>query len=98
MKKKKEKIVQADSEDGQKAGEAIVEVVENQLADNNPPETKQTLERLMKSGESRENAIRYIASVLSIEIFGALKHQEPYDNERYIKNLKALPKLPNELT
>jgi hypothetical protein len=98
MKKKKEKIVQADSEDGQKAGEAIVEVVENQLADNNPPETKHTLERLMKSGESRENAIRYIASVLSIEIFGALKHQEPYDNERYIKNLKALPKLPNELT
>ena len=52
----------------------------------------------MKSGESRENAIRYIASVLSIEIFGALKHQEPYDNERYIKNLKALPKLPDELT
>ena len=40
MKKKKEKIVQADSDDGQRAGEAIVEVVENQLADNNPPETK----------------------------------------------------------
>lgn len=98
MKKKKEKIVQADTEDGQKAGEAIVEVVQNQLADNNPPETKQTLERLMKSGESRENAIRYIASVLSIEIFGALKYQEPYNNERYIKNLKALPKLPDELT
>ncbi|MCF6251208.1 MAG: hypothetical protein L3J75_08070 [Methylococcaceae bacterium] len=96
--KKKEKIVQAGSEDGQKAGEAIVEVVENQLTDNNPPETKQTLERLMKSGESRENAIRYIASVLSIEIFGVLKHQKSYNNERYIKNLKALPKLPNEST
>lgn len=95
---RKKKIVQAGSENGQKAGEAIVEVVENQIADNNPPETKQTLERLIKSGEPRENAIRYIASVLSIEIFGVLKHQEPYNNERYIKNLKALPKLPNELT
>jgi len=95
---KKKKIVQAGSENGQKAGEAIVEVVENQIADHNPPETKQTLERLMKSGESRENAIRYIASVLSIEIFGVLKHQESYNNERYITNLKALPKLPNELT
>ena len=94
MKKDKEQIVQAETEDGQLAGEAIVEVVENQLADNNPPETKQTLERLMKTGESRENAIRYIASALSVEIFGALKHQEPYNNERYIKNLKALPKLP----
>jgi len=52
MKKKKETIVRADSEDGQVAGEAIVEVVENQLAENNPPETRRTLERLMKTGES----------------------------------------------
>ena len=96
MKKKKEEIVQADSEDGQIAGEAIVEVVENQLADNNPPETKQTLERLIDAGESRENAIRYIACALSVEIFGALKNKEPYNNERYINNLKALPELPWE--
>lgn len=94
MKKKTEQIVQADSEDGQLAGEAIVEVIENQLADNNPPETRQTLDRLIKLRETRENAIRYIATALSVEIFGALKHQEPYNNERYIKNLKALPKLP----
>ena len=94
MKKKIEQIVQADSEDGQLAGEAIVEVIENQLADNNPPETRQTLDRLIKLRETRENAIRYISAALSVEIFGALKHQEPYNNERYIKNLKALPKLP----
>lgn len=97
MKKDKEQIVQADTEDSQIAGEAIVEVVENQLADNNPPETKEALERLIKNGETRENAIRYIASVLSIEIFGALKHQEPYNDKRYLKNLKALPKLPDDL-
>ena len=97
MKKKKEKIVQADTEDGQKAGEAIVEVIENQLADNNPPETKQTLERLMKLGESRENSIRYISTALSVEIFGAFKHNEPYNNERYLSNLKALPRLPDSI-
>ncbi len=97
MKKDKEQIVQADTEDGQLAGEAMVEVVENQIADNNPPETKEALERLIKNGETRENAMRYIASVLSIEIFGALKHQEPYNHERYTKNLKALPNLPDEL-
>ncbi len=96
MKKKKEAIVQADSEDGQIAGEAIVEAVENQIADNNPPETKQALVRLMEAGESRENAIRYIACALSVEIFGALKHKEPYNNERYLNNLKALPELPDE--
>ncbi len=96
MNNKKETIVNADSEDGQIAGEAIVEAVENQIAENNPPETKQTLERLMKTGESRENAIRYIACALSVEIYGALKNNEPYNNERYINNLKALPELPWE--
>ncbi|MCG6939015.1 MAG: hypothetical protein LJE83_12700 [Gammaproteobacteria bacterium] len=94
MKKDKGQIVQAETENGQLVGEAIVEVVENQLADNNPPETKQTLDRLMKTGESRENAIRYIAGALSVEIFGALKQQESYNNERYVNNLKALPALP----
>jgi hypothetical protein len=97
MKKDKEQIVQANSEGGQLAGEAIVQVVENQITENNPPETKETLDRLMKNGETRENATRYIASILSIEIFGALKHQEPYNNKRYLKNLKALPELPDEL-
>ena len=78
------------------AGEAIVEAIENQLRDNEPPETKRTLERLMSMGESRENAIRYIGSALSIEIFEALKNQTPYNEGRYLENLKALPKLPFE--
>jgi hypothetical protein len=89
-----EKIVNAETEDGQRAGEAIIEVVENQLRDNQPPETKETLERLISMGETRENAMRYIASVLSVELFEVLKSKKPYDEKRYIKNLKALPKLP----
>lgn len=89
-------IVNADTEGGQKAGEAIIEAVESQLSDNNPPETQQTLDRLMASGESRENAMRYIAGALVIEIFGAIKHNKPYNNERYVKNLNALPKDPSE--
>ena len=92
--KKKEQIVRADSKDGQLAGEAIVEAIENQINENNPPETKQTLKRLMALGNSRENAIRYIASALSVEIFEALKNQSPYNEARYIRNLKALPELP----
>ena len=89
-----DKIVNADDENGQFAGEAIVEAVETQLAQNEPPETKITLERLMASGETRENAIRYIAAALSVEIFEAIKNENPYDEHRYITNLKALPKLP----
>jgi len=58
-------IVQADTEEGQRAGESIIEVIENQISDNNPPETSITLKRLMNLGETRENALRYIASALS---------------------------------
>jgi len=90
----KEKIVNAKDENGQLAGEAIVEAIENQIAEDNPPETKITLARLIAIGESRENAIRYIASALSVEIFGALKNESAYNEQRYISNLKALPKLP----
>jgi hypothetical protein len=90
----KEKTVNAKDESGQLAGEAIVEAVENQIAEDNPPETKITLARLIALGESRENAIRYIASVLSVEIFDALKNKNTYNEQRYISNLKALPELP----
>jgi len=96
MKKKPEKIVQAETEGGQVAGEAIVEIIENQLRENTPPETKKALKRLMKLGESRENAIRYISCALSVAIFEALKNETPYNEDRYLKNLKALPKLPEE--
>jgi len=96
MKKKPEKIVNADTENGQLAGEAIVEMIENQLKENNPPETKHTLERLISLGESRENSIRYISSALCVEIYEAVKNNTPYNEERYLKNLKALPKLPDE--
>ena len=90
----REKIVNADSDEGQLVGEAIVEAVENQLKDNDPPEVKNTLKRLMKIGESRENAMRFIASVLSVEIFGVIKNNQPFNEKRYVNNLKQLPKLP----
>ena len=96
MKKRKRNIAQADTPDGQRAGEALVEAVENQIRDNDPPETRTTLERLMSLGESRENAMRYIASVFSVELFEALKNKTPYNEERYLTNLGNLPELPED--
>lgn len=92
----KEKIVNADTESGQIIGETIIEIIENQLRDNDPPEVKRTLKRLMNTGESRENAMRFIATTLSVELFGVLKHNEPFNEKRYNKNLKELPILPYE--
>lgn len=96
MKKKDDSIVNADTPEGQVAGEAVVEVIENQLKNNEPAEVQRTLDRLMKMGETRENTIRYIACAFSIEIYEAIKNGSPYDEKRYVRNLKKLPTLPDE--
>lgn len=74
----------------------ILEVVDNQLRDNTPPETKQTYQRLLKEGFSKDGARRLIGAVVSSEIFEVLKKQEPYDEKRFIAALHKLPKMPWE--
>jgi hypothetical protein len=80
--------------DPARARAAFLEVIENQIRSNDPPETKQTLDRLLKEGFSREESLKYIACALVGELFGVLKRESSYDHARYIANLKALPKLP----
>jgi uncharacterized protein YoaH (UPF0181 family) len=75
---------------------ALLEVVDNQLRDNDPPETKETLQRLMKTGLSRKQAIELIACVVASEIFEVLNSKRPYDNVRFVAALQALPRLPWE--
>jgi len=94
MKKRKHSIVQADSPEGQRAGEGLIEAIENQIRDNDPPETRITLDRLMSLGESRNNAMRYIGAVMAQEIFEIFQNKEPFNEDRYIVNLKNLPELP----
>ncbi len=48
---------------------AIYDVVDNQLRDGEPPETRQTLERLLAEGHSLSEARRLIAAVVASEIF-----------------------------
>ena len=49
---------------------AILETVENQLRDNDPPETRQTYERLVSAGYSDQEARELIGALVSTEIFG----------------------------
>lgn len=74
--------------------EQILQVVKNQINENNPPETRQTYNRLLESGISDENAKIYIAQCVSVEIFHVLKHDQPFNEERFKKNLKNLPQEP----
>ncbi len=75
---------------------ALLEAVENQLASNNPPETSQTYERLLREGRSEEDAKVLIASVVAVEMFKVVSRREPFDHERFVQALNRLPELPEE--
>ena len=72
----------------------LFEVIENQLRANDPLETRETLDRLMSGGHTREEAMKLIGCALVSEIYDVMKTQAPYDNARYVANLKRLPELP----
>ena len=81
-------------EPNDKIREQIYEIVKNQLRDNDPPETITTFNRLQKQGFDDFQIRQMIGQCLAVELFDALKHGKPYNNERYIQNLIALPKEP----
>jgi hypothetical protein len=69
---------------------AILEVVENQLRDGDPPETRQTLERLLAAGYSRKQAIEMIGSAVVEEIWAVLHERKPFDRTRFTALLEQL--------
>jgi len=75
---------------------AILQAVSNQLRINDPPETKETLDRLMAEGYSKQESMEMIGAVLTAHIYDMLKEQRYYDNESYVKDLNRLPKYPWE--
>ena len=68
----------------------IVGIVEIQIAGNNPKETKETLERLIKLGYDRGEAIEKIGSAVVGEIYNILKFHERFDETRFVERLHSL--------
>ena len=75
---------------------AFMEVVENQIRDNDPPETRQTLDRLVGEGISEEDARLYIGQAVCVEIWDIMSNKKEFDQERYLRNLNNLPDEPEE--
>lgn len=73
---------------------AIIEVVENQIDSNDPPETSQTLDRLISEGFSKKEAKELIGSVVTIEVFEVLKNGRQFDRIKYVTALNNLPEIP----
>ena len=69
-------------------------IVDNQLRDNTPPETRQTLERLIADGHISDHARRLIECVVSTQIYDILARHQPSDETTYVAALQRLPILP----
>ena len=82
-------------ETNKKLRDEIFKVINNQIKDNNPPETKEAYDRLRKQGFDDLHAKQLLGQCLAIELFDIIKFDKPFDNERYTKNLLALPKEPS---
>lgn len=70
--------------------ETILEVVENQLRENNPPETQQTLKRLARAGYTRQAAVELIGSAVVAELWQMVHEQKPFDRARFKESLDKL--------
>ena len=70
---------------------AYLEVVENQLRNDEPQETHQTLVRLMGMGYNEQDSKILIASAVAAETSWILKNGEAFNHERFIRYLRQLP-------
>ena len=68
----------------------ILEVVDNQLSDNDPPATRTTLERLMSYGYSQKRAKEMIGSVVAEFIYYSMHDNLPFDEVKYTQTLEKL--------
>ena len=74
--------------------QTVLEIVDNQLRDGDPPETSQTLERLVADGHSRQEAKKLISAVVLMELNDVVKRREPFNQTRFAQALNRLPELP----
>ena len=77
-------------------GAAFLEVVDNQIRDDDPPETRLTVKRLVGERFSESDAKRLVATVVAAETFWIMKRQEEFNLKRFVQNLNRLPASPEE--
>jgi hypothetical protein len=75
---------------------AVMEAVQHQLCKDDPPETRETLERLISTGRAPDGANRLIARALLTEMTDMLHERRAYNPAKYAAMFAPLPSLPSE--
>ena len=68
----------------------ILEVVDNQINDNEPPITRETMERLKASGYTEKKAKEMIGYVVATYIYEIMTNGKRFDVAKYTRELKRL--------
>jgi hypothetical protein len=71
--------------------DAVLDTVLNQIDTGDPPEARQTYDRLIDGGASNSQALQLMSAALKVEMSRMLTESTPFDNERYSAALKKIP-------
>lgn len=74
---------------------AFMERVNRQIAESDPPETRETFERLLAAGYSPEHVRRMIGLLIAYEMTRGMPHRAPFNEKSFIENLRRLPEIPS---
>jgi len=88
----KEQDQQTDDEITKRISTVINAVVDQQIAENNPPETLVTYERLLDEGFEKKEVYQLIGKIVSCETAEMIVNGQEFNMERYVTALQALPK------
>jgi hypothetical protein len=76
--------------------ELLLEAVENQLREGNPPETAETYTRLLAEGHPDREARLLIGTIILVEMNRMARANEFFNHERFVSALRRLPELPED--
>ena len=71
--------------------DVMLDTVLNQINANDPPEARDTYDRLIFGGRSNSQALQLMAAALRDEMDRMLKESTPFDNARYASLLAKIP-------
>ncbi len=76
--------------------ETLLTAVDNQLRGGDPPEARETYDRLIAEGHPDKEARRLIGIALVTEIHRIMTEKKPFDQDNYAALLRKLPQMPWE--
>ncbi|MEP7261484.1 MAG: hypothetical protein ABI669_09800 [Usitatibacter sp.] len=70
--------------------DAVLSTVLNQIDTGDPPEARETYDRLIDAGASNSQALQLMAGALRLEMSRMLSESSTFDNKLYAEHLAAI--------